>query len=661
MAGRVLDAADIAQARDEEFALSSDVVGSVRRLIGGLDPRTQAVLHLGVVGGDVDAASVAAVLELDEAEARTALAAARSTGLLLPDGRPLPVVVRALADEPAGAATMVLTTRLLHARYRQGRGVVPLARALARLGTADPLAAEVLVGEADRLRSTDPASAAVLYGEAVEAGAAPGPLAMRRAQCAARCGHYGGVLELLEDVLARPEHADLPEAVDLGAVAWSHEGHLDRARDLYRWLGAQRVGSSASLAAVVALAAGHRLEANEALAAESVAATSAGAVRSLMARGLAESLERDGRRGLSLLMQATAINEIDGQDPLLAESPTVAAALLAIHLGDLDVAQSALAGATDDECGAAVTRQRLLLAWVAMLRGQYARANELLQRATNHGSLSLRDGLFARALRVGMARRTSNVGGLIAAWRDGWDVLLRHPVDLFTLLPTGEFVVAAARLREFDRVEPRLEEAFCLLSDLGEPAAWSPTLRWCALQAAILRNRPDQVEPHAVALVRAAPVSDLAAALAAAGRAWTQVLTTRFETADVEQAARRLQEFGLAWDGSRLLGQAAAHTADRRRIAYLLHAARTLQEPDDGIGPVEAPGTSKQASSAVLSAREQEIAALVLQQRTYRDIGRELFISPKTVEHHVARIKQRLGASDRADLLARLRATTVSG
>lgn len=48
---------------------------------------------------------------------------------------------------------------------------------------------------------------------------------------------------------------------------------------------------------------------------------------------------------------------------------------------------------------------------------------------------------------------------------------------------------------------------------------------------------------------------------------------------------------------------------------------------------------------------------LLLQQRTYREIGQELFISPKTVEHHVARIKQRLGASQRADLLARLRAT----
>ncbi|MGZ4613869.1 MAG: helix-turn-helix domain-containing protein, partial [Kineosporiaceae bacterium] len=42
--------------------------------------------------------------------------------------------------------------------------------------------------------------------------------------------------------------------------------------------------------------------------------------------------------------------------------------------------------------------------------------------------------------------------------------------------------------------------------------------------------------------------------------------------------------------------------------------------------------------------------------QTYREIGEQLYISAKTVEHHVARIRQRLGAETRSDLLARLRA-----
>jgi DNA-binding CsgD family transcriptional regulator len=42
--------------------------------------------------------------------------------------------------------------------------------------------------------------------------------------------------------------------------------------------------------------------------------------------------------------------------------------------------------------------------------------------------------------------------------------------------------------------------------------------------------------------------------------------------------------------------------------------------------------------------------------QTYREIGARLFISAKTVEHHVSRMRQRLGADSRSDLIARLQA-----
>ena len=44
----------------------------------------------------------------------------------------------------------------------------------------------------------------------------------------------------------------------------------------------------------------------------------------------------------------------------------------------------------------------------------------------------------------------------------------------------------------------------------------------------------------------------------------------------------------------------------------------------------------------------------VLEGHGYRAIGERLFISPKTVEHHVARIRSRLGATSRGELLERL-------
>ena len=39
---------------------------------------------------------------------------------------------------------------------------------------------------------------------------------------------------------------------------------------------------------------------------------------------------------------------------------------------------------------------------------------------------------------------------------------------------------------------------------------------------------------------------------------------------------------------------------------------------------------------------------------TYRQIGESLYLSAKTVEHHMARIKRRSGAATRSELLQRL-------
>ncbi|MGH3593074.1 MAG: helix-turn-helix domain-containing protein, partial [Pseudonocardiaceae bacterium] len=41
---------------------------------------------------------------------------------------------------------------------------------------------------------------------------------------------------------------------------------------------------------------------------------------------------------------------------------------------------------------------------------------------------------------------------------------------------------------------------------------------------------------------------------------------------------------------------------------------------------------------------------------TYRQIGERLFISAKTVEHHVARMRQRLDVTSRDELFSQLKA-----
>jgi DNA-binding CsgD family transcriptional regulator len=78
-------------------------------------------------------------------------------------------------------------------------------------------------------------------------------------------------------------------------------------------------------------------------------------------------------------------------------------------------------------------------------------------------------------------------------------------------------------------------------------------------------------------------------------------------------------------------------------------------------GPVTpaAPGRPAKplaTQTGVLSAREREVADLVLRGMTHKQVGEKLFISGKTVEHHMARMRQRLGAESRSALFAMLRA-----
>jgi DNA-binding CsgD family transcriptional regulator len=100
----------------------------------------------------------------------------------------------------------------------------------------------------------------------------------------------------------------------------------------------------------------------------------------------------------------------------------------------------------------------------------------------------------------------------------------------------------------------------------------------------------------------------------------------------------------------------------------MLQIARDLKlttggpEPDAADGPVapSAPATAPSTNGSPLSEREREVAELLVLGMPYKDIGSQLFISAKTVEHHVARIRRRLGAESRSEMLSMLRALLSS-
>ncbi len=302
-----------------------------------------------------------------------------------------------------------------------------------------------------------------------------------------------------------------------------------------------------------------------------------------------------------------------------------------------------------------------------MQDGQLAAAGVDAAAAEAGDELHRRDALWAAALRTAIARRSGDSGAVQKHWYAAVEVLAEYSIDLFALLPLGELWVAGARMRQVDRLEHTLSEAWELLAALGDPVLWSVPLHWAGVHAGILANSPGAVAPHGQALTAAAGQSAFARALANAGRSWLRVLANHVDTDEVTTAARALAQFGLTWDGTRLASQAALQTPDARVSQAMLQLARDLKqssavdEVEVAAGASAAPaGIAAHAapapSSTKLSDREREVAELLLLGMPYRDIGSQLFISAKTVEHHVARIRRRLGAESRTEMLSMLRA-----
>jgi DNA-binding CsgD family transcriptional regulator len=109
-------------------------------------------------------------------------------------------------------------------------------------------------------------------------------------------------------------------------------------------------------------------------------------------------------------------------------------------------------------------------------------------------------------------------------------------------------------------------------------------------------------------------------------------------------------------------------TTDRKDAAALMAFARNLsdstgQEPAPpaaepapaGTDPAGIEPAAEVAAAPLLSERELEVGRLILAGLTHKQIGARLFISAKTVEHHVARMRNRLGADGRNELFGMLR------
>ena len=597
---------------------------------------------------------------------------AEAAGLLRPDGTVVGTAQHALLTATPNAKVHALQRELVSVFASAGQPLGSLARELARGGLADPRVAGELEQAANAALESDPRLASQLYEEALLAGADPLATAARRAQAAAGDGELDAAARIIDALLVSSDPPDVRRGADVAASVWAQRGMLARGADVYSWLGPGRVGASAPLAAVAMIGAGDRAGAESFFQPDAPAASPTLLAAALVqtGQGVLASLGEKPQQGISILIHASDMLNSAGTSLPLPETPAALAALLALHSGEPHLAETVCRAAAAAGQGGNAAQPRLLLlqAWAAMMQDKLEDARLAATEAAkaNHWPLVPRDELMCAALEVGLARRNGDVPELLRAWERAREAMLHTSVDLYNLLPWGELLIAAARLRETRRVAQYMEDAWKLLGRLGEPALWAVPLHWAAVQAALLNESPADLAPHATALARASAHSQLAAVLATAGKAWVSVLAGRFRPADVEGAARLLGAVGMPWEGARLAGHAAARADERRDMMRLLSCARDLHpqgSPAGASGAAEVQaaggadggGRGAQPDASGLSEREKEVARLVLEGKTYREIGEAIYISPRTAEHHIARIRRRLGAENRSDLLARLR------
>ncbi|HEU4330147.1 MAG TPA: AAA family ATPase [Lapillicoccus sp.] len=135
--------------------------------------------------------------------------------------------------------------------------------------------------------------------------------------------------------------------------------------------------------------------------------------------------------------------------------------------------------------------------------------------------------------------------------------------------------------------------------------------------------------------------------------AWRSTVATFEEMGHAFETARSQARLAAALHAAGSVTEARRLVTTARETARRLGAEPLLAELRTVAGR-SADGRREEhtAASVALTAREQEILGLVAQGRTNGEIGRQLFISTKTVSVHVSNILAKLGAAGRTEAAA---------
>lgn len=621
------------------------VIDAVMARVERAGPDALALVQLHALGPRLDWATLADALDHasdpDEAEL-----AAKAGGLIGEDDHPIPLVERAVRRTLTARQRAALSDRLARVLVRP-MPAAAMRHLIAGTGRLKD-GPELLVEAASRLAVTEPVLCLELIAQAREQDLVAPALGLVEASAAFRAGRH--------DALGFQRLA--PNSTSEDRAALSLIGFGTDVRDL-RWQSAsEREVPEEFQAPIRAFAEAcigtFPLKAIDPSGNEPTEA----ALVARLSAGLFAVVDGEVATGLGLL--ATAADDYDRQDwslPL-GITPHVLGATCSLWVGDVPAATGLLDQAVQLESGGPgeATTHRLLRAYARLLNGDYTDALDIV-REGDSPTWPLRDRLLVAAIDAAIARRSGDTARLRDAWTRSEAVLLRPTGTWLFLDPVLELLAAGSRLEDGRRVGPVARALGDQLRALPEHGVGPASAEWLDLQLALAEqdqltvqlaaSRLEAIVSEALALGR--PIDARVQARAAAAAVWSGIANGVADEKAATSAAKLLKDVGDGWEASRILGQTALDHPDAKAARRLLEAARSV------ITDVSDAESGEGLTTLGLSDREAEVAQLVSDGKTYKEVGAQLYISPKTVEHHVANVRQKLGASSRAEMIAIVR------
>jgi non-specific serine/threonine protein kinase len=277
----------------------------------------------------------------------------------------------------------------------------------------------------------------------------------------------------------------------------------------------------------------------------------------------------------------------------------------------------------DDYCRAFILDERASIRRDAETPGMLAAALELF------GGTDPLPGRRNLAMRIAVIEAA--MGDPAAAARKREALIARAVIagesyeTAFLLLNTG---MIASRKRDFDEAVTLLRQSLSLTQNLGDPFGLA------VVQELLARVAVDSGDPVRAATLLGA-TDTVGGARGAASAAYPGLGPFRAGVVEAAQAAIGERAYAEAY------AQGVRMTEDEG-VAYALGARLAANRRAD----------SSSARSAVLTPRESQVAALVGQGLTDRQIAERLVISRRTAEGHVASGLMKLGFTSRAQLAA---------